>query len=185
MKAIEIDETVKPAKAPRRRRLLRTDNALKAAGLCLAALSAFFPWYVFLNPEKFGIAQTDGDRTRALPEGWAARNVFSVSPMALTNSNRTDSTPPVDIDRLTTATTAPTAPGDIKGPDAENQPFPGGSDFRLLHVSNGRALIQDAAGMYVVRIGSVLPDNSRLSRLEQRKGKWVMITSTGAVYGDE
>jgi hypothetical protein len=182
VKAIYKDETVKPAK---RKRLFRGDSALKVTGLALAALSAFFPWYVFLNPDKFGIETADGDRTRPLPDSWAARNVFSVSPMAMTNSNRPDVKARVDTDQLTTATTSAAPPADVKGPDAENQPFPGTSDFRLLHVSNGRALIQDGAGMYVVRIGSVLPDNSRLARLEQRSGKWVMITSTGAVYGND
>ncbi len=182
MKAIQTDDAAMPTTERKRRRVLRGDTALKGAGLALAALSAFFPWYVFLNPDKFGMQVAEGDRMRALPNSWESRNVFSVSPMALTNSNPGEVKPPVNIDQLTTATTGAIAPADIKGADAENQPFPGLSDFRLLHVSNGRALIQDAAGMYVVRIGSVLPDNSRLSRLEQRKGKWVMITSTGAVY---
>jgi hypothetical protein len=185
VKAIDKDEAVKPVKTPKRKRVFRGDSALKVTGLALAALSAFFPWYVFLNPDKFGIQVADGDRTRPLPNSWQARNVFSVSPMAMTNSNKSDLKPPADSDQLTTATTSPAAPVDIKGPDAENQPFPGTSNFRLLHVSNGRALIQDAAGMYVVRIGSVLPDNTRLARLEQRSGKWVMITSTGAVYSPD
>ena len=185
MKAIDKDETVKPGKAAKRKRVLFGDGALKVTGLALAALSAFFPWYVFLNPDKFGIQSAEGSRSRPLPSSWAARNVFSVSPMAMTNSNKADVKPLTDFDPLTTATTGTAPPADAKAPDAENQPFPGISDFRLLHVSNGRALIQDASGMYVVRIGSVLPDNSRLARLEQRNGKWVMITSTGAVYGND
>ena len=49
---------------------------------------------------------------------------------------------------------------------AEEQPFPATSGFRLLHVANGRALIEDCSGMYIVRIGSILPDNSRLATLE-------------------
>jgi hypothetical protein len=185
VKAIPKDDNETPITPPKRRRVLVGDSVLKVTGLALAALSAFFPWYVFLNPDKFGIQVAEGPRSRALPSSWESRNVFSVSPMAMTNSNQTDAKPPVDADQLTTATTGNTAPADIKGPDAENQPFPETSDFRLLHVSNGRALIQDAAGMYVVRIGSVLPDNSRLARLEQRDGKWVMITSTGAVYSHD
>jgi hypothetical protein len=50
-----------------------------------------------------------------------------------------------------------------------------------LHVANGRALIEDKSGMYIVRIGSVLPDNSRLATLEKRDGQWVIITSNGEV----
>lgn len=183
MKPIDIDETVTPAKAPKRKRMLLGDSALKVSGLALAALSAFFPWYVFLNPDKFGIQVAEGDRSRALPNAWESRTVVNAPTM--TNGNETDVKPSVDVDQLTTATTGTTAPADMKGADAENQPFPETSDFHLLHVSNGRALIQDAAGMYVVRIGSVLPDNSRLARLEQRNGKWVMVTSTGAVYAPD
>jgi hypothetical protein len=55
-----------------------------------------------------------------------------------------------------------------------DQSFPGKPRYRLLHVANGRALIEDKSGMYIVRIGSVLPDNSRLATLEQRDGSWVI-----------
>lgn len=39
--------------------------------------------------------------------------------------------------------------------------------------------------MYVVRIGSILPDESRLATLEQRDGKWVIITSKGEIYKND
>jgi RPA family protein len=64
----------------------------------------------------------------------------------------------------------------------EDQPFPASSGFKLLHVANGRALIEDTTGMYVVRVGSVLPDESRLATIEQRDGKWVIVTSKGDIY---
>jgi hypothetical protein len=35
--------------------------------------------------------------------------------------------------------------------------------------------------MYLVRVGSILPDNSRVATLEQRDGKWVIVTSAGDV----
>ena len=38
--------------------------------------------------------------------------------------------------------------------------------------------------MYMVRIGSILPDNSKLATIEQRDGRWVIITSSGQVYED-
>jgi hypothetical protein len=86
-------------------------------------------------------------------------------------------------DPLTTATVSNTGREDDKGPPADQQPFPGKSAFQLLHVANGRALIEDDTGMYVVRVGSLLPDSSRLASIEQREGKWVIVTSTGDVYG--
>jgi hypothetical protein len=86
------------------------------------------------------------------------------------------------FDPLTTATVSNIGKEQDKGAAAEDQPFPGASGFRLLHVSNGRALIEDPSGMYVVRVGSILPDESRLATIEQRDGKWVIVTSNGDVY---
>jgi len=178
VKDIDAEMPVKPARTKKK---FTSDAGLKLTGLLLAGVSAFFPWYVFLNPDKFGIHSVDGDRTRDL-SAWPARNVFSVSPMAMTSNKESENKLQIDPDKLTTATTAPEGQTDLKGADAENQPFPGKSNFHLLHVSNGRALIEDSAGMYVVRVGSILPDNSRLASLEQRNGKWVIITSAGEIY---
>ncbi|MBP2548075.1 hypothetical protein J2858_000968 [Neorhizobium galegae] len=166
---------------------LSGDRMLAGAGILLAVASAAFPWYVFFNEDKFGIRVTPMALTRDLPEG-PPRPVFSVSPLALIDND--DKTTPAEIrpdaiDALTTATVA--TPG--RGPQADgappqDQPFPGGNGFRLMHVANGRALIQDNKGMYMVRVGSILPDNSRLATIEMRNGKWVIVTSNGEVYKD-
>jgi hypothetical protein len=67
-------------------------------------------------------------------------------------------------------------------PDA--QPFPGDAlAFKLVHIANGRAMIEDDAGLWVVKNGSKLPDSSRVTSIEQRSGKWVLVTSTNKVYG--
>ncbi|QWW68377.1 flagellar protein [Rhizobium sp. WYJ-E13] len=156
------------------------DRALTFLGLALAGASAFFPWYVFFNEDKFGISVADSNASRELPD-WPARNVFSVSPLAMVNKNDEGKKVP-PIDNMTTATVSEL--GKERNGDAsmEDQPFPGKGSFRLLHVANGRALIEDPSGMYVVRVGSILPDESRLATLEQRDGKWVIITSKGEIY---
>ncbi len=176
----DADEPVAPPKLARRRTV--ADKALAFAGLALAGASAFFPWYVFLNPDKFGIHVAEGDRTRDLPN-WPGREVVSVSPLAMVNRNPGE---PKDMipDPLTTATVSNSGREGDNGLPADQQPFPGKSAFHLLHVANGRALIEDDTGMYVVRVGSVLPDNSRLASIEQRDGKWIIVTSTGEVYGN-
>jgi hypothetical protein len=179
----ETDGPVPPLRFPRRRKVGMIDRTLAGVGLALAGASAFFPWYVFFNQDKFGIHVAQGDRTRDLPN-WPARNVFSVSPLAMANKN--DPQPKTEVpDPVTTATVTDIGRADITGQAAVNQPFPGKSPFKLLHVANGRALIEDTGGMYVVRIGSILPDNSRLASLEQRDGKWVIVTSSGDVYQRE
>lgn len=168
-----------------RQRLLSADGALVAAGFGLAAFAAFFPWYVFFNQEKFGIAPVQLNATRDLPET-PGRNVVSVSPLAIPDQDD-GAMPPSDFDPVMTAT-VPGLGAEEKGAPVRktepSQPFPGSPEFRLLHVANGRALIEDPSGMFLVRIGSVLPDNSRLAALEKRDGKWVIVTSDGKVIGN-
>ncbi|KJF71540.1 hypothetical protein [Agrobacterium arsenijevicii] len=163
------------------------DRILAWTGIGLAAAAAFFPWYVFFNEDKFGMKVADGDRTRDLPHT-GPREVFSVSPMAMTNRNKEDTPPPAELpDMLTTATVSE------KGKEKQNnlaagledQPFPGQTSFRLLHVANGRALIEDGSGMYMVRVGSTLPDNALLTKIEQRGGEWTIETSSGKTYRPE
>ncbi|TRL42990.1 flagellar protein [Rhizobium straminoryzae] len=165
----------------------RGDRLLAGAGILLAVASAAFPWYVFFNQDKFGIRVSPIGWTRDLPEG-PPRPVFSVSPLAMVDNDSTTTPPdtPLDpIDTLTTATTAaPGRPGDKQDEEGRDQPFPGGNSFKLMHVANGRALIQDKGGLYIVRVGSVLPDDSRLASIEKRDGRWVIITSKGTLYDE-
>jgi len=177
---MDADEPVAPLKRASGQKGRLTDRVLAGVGLALAGAAAFFPWYVFFNQDKFGIHVAGDSHSRELPD-WPARNVFSVSPLAMVNKN--DPQPKgVVPDPLTTATVSNIGREDDKGQPAEDQPFPGKSTFRLLHVANGRALIEDVSGMYVVRVGSILPDDSKLAALEQRDGKWVIVTSKGTVY---
>ncbi|WP_117190962.1 flagellar protein [Rhizobium terrae] len=181
--SLDKEETAAPQKSEAFSSRLG-DRVLVATGIALAAASAFFPWYVFFNEDKFGIRTETLGRTRDLPPG-NGRQVVSVSPLAMTDSTKDDRPIPTDpMDALTTATTSSIGETRNGGAFREEQPFPGKSGFRLLHVANGRALIEDGSGMYMVRVGSILPDNSKLATLEQRDGKWVIVTSTGEVYRD-
>ncbi len=180
MNEFDSDEVVP---SPRRRKTesRTTDTMLATLGVMLAAFAAFFPWYVFVNPQYFKITGTSKGMVRDLPE-LPFRNVVSVSPMA-SKDNDSNSVPPESIDQVRTASTPDTTES-IKSKretgDALSQPFPAAeSSFRLVHVANGKALIQDQRGMFVVGVGDVLPDNSRLSTLTQRDGVWAIITSKG------
>lgn len=175
------DERIAPLKSDEKRKSLMLDRVLTVTGLALAGAAAIFPWYVFFNEDKFSLNIAQGDRTRDLPD-WPARNVFSVSPLAMVNKNEVKNKPEPPIDPLTTATVSSVGKEIDRGLVPEDQPFPASSGFKLLHVANGRALIEDPSGMYVVRVGSVLPDESRLATIEQRDGKWVIVTSKGDIY---
>jgi hypothetical protein len=165
MRDSDADEIVRQRRREAKMPLI--DKILGAIGLAMAAAATFLPWYVFLHPEKFSIPPLWQGTTRDLPER-PGRSVVSVSPLAMTDM---DSETAAAVDRLTTAT--------VPGLDGETVRDKG---FKLMHVANGRALIEDASGMYIVRVGSVLPDNSRLATFEERGGRWVMITSKGEVY---
>ena len=179
------EEEIKPSRQGRKAGS-SGDRMLAGAGIMLATASALFPWYVFFNEDKFGIRVETMDHTRDLPDT-PARNVFSVSPLAMVDNtpSETEKEPLDPTDKLTTATVP--SPDKQDGTDGSNimQPLPGKNTFRLMHVANGRALIEDSKGMYMVRVGSILPDNSRLATIEQRGGRWVIITSTGEVFNDQ
>ncbi|MCO5732998.1 flagellar protein [Rhizobium sp. SSA_523] len=180
-----MNDTEKRGKRIWLRRGTPTDRLMAATGILLAGASAFFPWYVFFNQDKFGISVVPMDNTRDLPEG-PPRSVMSVSPLALIDNDdkHTPGPAPDPVDNLTTATVSSIGK-EKEDPAALAQPFPGKNTFRLMHVANGRALIEDRSGMYMVRVGSILPDNSRLATIEQRDGRWVIVTSTGEIYRDE
>ncbi|MBC7284375.1 MAG: flagellar protein [Hoeflea sp.] len=176
---LDDDEAPGPVAKPKR----SGDRVFAVAGFLLATAAAFFPWYVFFHQESFGIAPMGYTETRDLPET-PARAVVSVSPLAIPDEDD-GSAPASAFDPIITAT-VPESDDQASGAsmaltENPNQSFPGKPQYRLLHVANGRALIEDKSGMYVVRIGSVLPDNSRLATLEQRDGKWVIVTSNGEV----
>jgi hypothetical protein len=42
-------------------------------------------------------------------------------------------------------------------------------------------MIEDNSGLWVVQTGSTLPDSSRVKSIEQRAGKWVLVTNTDRV----
>jgi len=179
---IDLDDEEAPGLVAKPKR--SGDRVIVLAGFVLATAAAFFPWYVFFNQESFGIAPMGYTDTRDLPET-PGRPVVTVSPLAIPDEDD-GAAPASAFDPIVTATVP--AAGDQGGnggasalSEVPNQSFPGKPRYRLLHVANGRALIEDKSGMYIVRIGSVLPDNSRLATLEQRDGKWVIITSNGEV----
>ena len=176
----DADETIQPLKRTERGGYSTADKLLAGTGVMLAALAAFFPWYVFLNPEKFSVPTLWEGTTRNLPET-PGKEVVSVSPAAMVDD---DKQPAEDVDPVATATASSVGKESKLGAPVDTgleQPLPASTGFRLMHVANGRALIEDARGMYIVRVGSILPDNSRLATLEQRDGAWVIVTSNGDI----
>jgi hypothetical protein len=189
----DIDEPIRGKKEapPSAGHMDRVDMALSATGVTLALFAAFFPWYVFFNHDLFAphYGNLVQNMRRDLPI-LSPRSVFSVSPSASININKRPPggviEAPKGLDDITTATLAgPEVDGPRQGSEdaAVNQPLPGAAgNFRLLHVAGGRALIEDGSGMYMVGIGEILPDNSKLVSIDLRDGSWSVTTSKGVVF---
>lgn len=155
------------------------DILLKAGAVTLAGAAVVFPWYVFFHQDKFGVSVAGWEQLKDA-HGFRQRETIEVPTMAIARAPSSAADP---SDALVTATVPKQSDAGSEGEGAGGeQPFPGRSGFRLLHVANGRAMIEDASGMYIVQVGSILPDNSKLAALTQKNGKWVIMTSAGQTY---
>lgn len=176
----DADEPVPPL-AVRKKRFWTTDRIIGWSGAAIALMAAFFPWYVLVNEDKFGL-----EALRAMvssdPAVPSRRSTADNSNGGIPDRKIAELTP--DEDNLVTGTVpaaeAPTADSEQELPA---QPFPAAPrNFRLLKVIKDQAMIEDATGIYVVRKGDVLPDRTKVAGLEQRQGEWVLVTDSGTAY---
>ena len=150
----------------------RSDFVVAALGITLGLICALFPWYIFFNQEQFGVQAIKFGGT-GTNSGRAGGGVVAERSAPLTAKD----VPATNLDLLATGTVQ-----DDPNPAPAEQPFPAdATKFRMVHVANGRAMIEDDAGLWIVQRGSILPDSSQVSSIEQRNGKWVMVTSTDQV----
>ncbi|TPI30847.1 hypothetical protein FJW07_28780 [Mesorhizobium sp. B3-1-9] len=150
----------------------RSDLVIAALGITLGLICALFPWYIFFNQEQFGVQaiKFGGSGSNS---GRAGGGIVAERSGPLTAKD----VPNADIDLFATGTVQ-----DDPAPPPGDQPFPAAaSEFKMVHVANGRAMIEDDTGLWIVQRGSVLPDSSRVASIEQRGGKWVIVTSTDKV----
>src|SRR5690349_20964465 len=101
MTDFDADKAVPPLRRSEARGRSFTDRLLIDSGVTLAALAAFFPWYVFLNPQEFSLPPLWQDARRDLPD-MPAKDVVSVSPAAMVDND--DVAPVPEVDPVRTAT---------------------------------------------------------------------------------
>ncbi|MCG7504666.1 hypothetical protein [Mesorhizobium retamae] len=156
----------------------RSDFVMAVSGVMLGLICALFPWYIFFNPEQFGVQGIKfGGRGENAGRLVVAPDGRGTDPMP---GQAEALEPNLDMSFTATLQSRPLAPE--HAPGIEEQPFPlEAVAFRLVHVANGRAMIEDNAGLWVVQQGSTLPDSSRVKSIEQRAGKWVLVTNTDRV----
>ena len=167
-----------------KRRDRRSDLTLAALGVTLGLICALFPWYIFFNPEEFGVRAMKfgggGDGTEPIVLGAQSERIGA--PVAAQD------VPSMKLDLLATGTAAKDDEEEsMQGtPGLSEQPFPAPAvSFKLVHVANGRAMLEDDTGLFVVHPGSILPDGSRVTMIEERDGRPVLVTDGGIVIGVE
>jgi hypothetical protein len=183
MTDFDDDEPIPAPKKRTQKKFWTTDRIIGYSGAALALSAAFFPWYVFLNEDKFGINIATSTLSRILPD-WAGRAFVSEMPAAIVNREDRPNLPrPADQIITGTVDGKDEAEAD-NAASAADQPFPAQRlEFHLLHASASRALIEDETGVYVVQPGSSLPDQSKVATLEKRGDEWVIVTDKGDIYG--
>jgi hypothetical protein len=168
-----------PVKVPftDRKRDHRGDLTVAALGVTLGLICALFPWYIFYNPQQFGVRAMKF--SRGGEAGQTGPITLGSQPDRVGAPIEAPEIPPSKLDLFATGTTQK----DDSFPDEERsglakQSFPAELlDFRLLHVANGRAMIEDDAGIFIVQRGSILPDNSRVAAIEERGDSFVVVTT--------
>jgi len=155
-----------------------SELATAALGITLGLVCALFPWYVFYNPDQFGI--------RAMK--FTGQNKLATGPSGLsTLPDKVGLPMSADVQLPLDPFSTGSLPFPMRDKEATaaalvDQPFPAETaPFRVIHATLGRAMIEDDGGLYVVQPGSVLPDNSRVEAIEQRDGGWIVMTSNDAV----
>lgn len=158
----------------------RSDLTVAALGVTLGLICALFPWYIFFNPDEFGV--------RAMKFGGGGMGtgpiVLGAQPDRVGAPVASRDIPPIEIDLRTTGTAAKKSEDeDAEGaPGLTEQPFPAPvASFRLVQIANGRAMLEDDTGLFVVEPGSMLPDSTRVKTIEQRDGRLVLATDAGVV----
>ena len=145
----------------------RSDWFFALAGIALATLCAVFPWYIFFNQDEFGIRPlTFSGAADAGSEDWSAAGALTPADWA-------------HVNLLDFRATGTISPGPLETDAPLHQPFPGDLvPFRLIDAVNGRAIIEDKDGFWIVERGSALPDGSRVDDVVLGEdGSWVLVTS--------
>ncbi|MGD9913111.1 MAG: hypothetical protein AB7S80_03450 [Rhizobiaceae bacterium] len=175
IKIIRPDQKKKAQPAPKAKRERRSDLMVAALGITLGLICALFPWYIFFNQDQFGPPAVtfsgEGTSGASGPITIGPQKERVGAPMAA------EELPDLQLDLFATGTLQHDEDAEAP-PSVLEQPFPAGAPvFRIIHVENGRAMVEDETGMWVVQRGSTLPDNSRVASIEQRGGHWVVVTN--------
>jgi hypothetical protein len=161
----------------------RGDLTVAALGITIGLTAAIVPWYVFFNQDKFGVrAMRFEGRGESGREGRMPADLPYPVELVERPVER-GLVPLLELDRLSTGNVTDDRQSDTV-PVAE-QPFPGAEKppvrFEIVHIENGRVMVADDGGVWLARVGSSLPDASKVASIERRDGRWVVVTDRDQV----
>ena len=168
------------SQARARRRFFTSERGLGLAGLALAVASGSFAGYMISDRDRqpqFSGAEYLTVFAKLTPSGQG-------SPTAAQGRRRDlDATEPDD---LATASIAPNAGSGMNDrADMPTGSVPGAMlsmrGYVLRSVARGAALIESPDGLREVRPGAILPNAGLVTAIEQRGGRWVVVTSQGLI----
>lgn len=164
-----------------KRRDRRSDLTIAALGVTLGLICALFPWYIFFNPDEFGVRAMrfggGGNGTEPIVLGATTERIGAPA--------ESTEIPFLDLDLRSTGSAVKDPEdhgGDEPPPGLDDQPFPPPViAFKVVQIANGRAMLEDDTGLFVVQVGSVLPDGAQVKTIEERDGHPVLVTVAGSI----
>jgi hypothetical protein len=158
----------------------RGDLTVAALGITLGLTAAIFPWYVFFNQDQFGVRAMRFDGQGPLDGNGGRMPVDLPFPEELVvRQVERGLIPLLELDRISTGN-VPDDEMSTGSVPVDQQPFPGVEKppvrFSIVHIENGRVMVADDGGVWLARIGSRLPDASKIASIQRKDGKWVVIT---------
>lgn len=170
-------------KKPKRRwfrDMTPADYVLSAIGLALGTFAAVFPWHVYLNPEDYGPPRMTFSRGGVIPQAEiAAQEPGAPADAAGPRSGEAATSVARARPAVDPVTTGKVDRGAVRQIETD-QPYPGnGRSFQVLAVDGARALVGDSDGVYLVRAGSRLPDDTVAQSFRQDGTGWYILTADG------
>lgn len=149
-------------------------------GVCLAAVSAWFPWYVHNNADEFGPPRMvfDGQRN-PLPGADPRLRDVAGTLRPIMDGVGLDTTTTGSVPQPSTRLRGRQMPlGETAGNLQVVAPPVGPPSYRIVFAVQGRALLRDGDDLIPVARGAKLPDGSQVESIRKKNGFWELHTSS-------
>jgi hypothetical protein len=175
-----------PGRIRARKPRFTSERGLGLAGLALAVASGSFAAYMISDvgrQPRFAGAEYLTVFAKLTPSGKGSETAPARPQLPDSESSGTDDFPTASIPRKTVP-----GPGEVPANPVRTAPgafAPGATttlrEYVLRSVSKGVALIESPEGLREIRPGTILPLAGLVTSIEQRDGKWVVVTVRGLI----